>query len=142
MKIFALVTLIGLTFGLSSFIFEDAEEGEGINFSSMSLDEAKALAKKEGKSIFIDVYTSWCGPCKMMTRKTFTDVKVGEVFNDKYINLKLDAEKSEDGKFVARSYRVSGYPTLIFIDHKGKLIRSIVGYRDPAGLLSVAESIE
>ena len=142
MKLFAFVALLGLSFGMTSFIPNTKEEATGIVFSSMSLDEAKLLAKKEGKSIFIDVYTSWCGPCKMMSRNTFTDEKVGEVFNEKYINLKLDAEKSEDGKFVARSYRVSAYPTLLFIDSKGKLIRSFIGYRDASGLLDIADVVE
>ncbi len=114
-------------------------EVSGINFKHMSLDEAKKLAKETKKLIFIDVYTAWCGPCKMMAKGPFMDENVGKVYNDKFINLKIDAEKDEDGPFVSRAYGIRAYPTMIFINAEGKLIKTVVGYQNSDALLMHAE---
>ena len=63
------------------------------NFRSLSLAEAIASAKVENKLVFIDFYTAWCGPCKMMMKNVFPQPKVGEYFNGKYVCIKLDADK-------------------------------------------------
>ena len=91
---------------------------------------AKAMAAAEGKMIFIDCYTVWCGPCKWMSANTFKDPSVAALFNDKFINLKVEMEKDADGKELAMKYEVRAYPTLLIIDSKGKLIRKIVGQED------------
>ncbi|MFT7344930.1 MAG: thioredoxin 1 [Lentimonas sp.] len=121
---------------------EVIDSEEGISFNSMTLEEAKSLSAKTGKLIFIDVYTSWCGPCKLMTRNTFTDKAVGSFFNENFINLKLDAEKDEDGIKAARMYKVQAYPTLLFIDGDGKLVRNYIGYRDASQLLNIGNVIK
>ena len=123
------------------FSFVSKEEVEGIAFSHISLDEAMELAKKENKLIFIDVMTSWCGPCKKMAATSFKDETVAKTYNGSFINLKLDAEKSEDGKRVARTYRVQGYPTLLFINHKGQLVKQVIGFRTSGDLLNLASSV-
>ena len=41
------------------------------NFRELSFDQAVAAAKSEGKQVFVDVMTSWCGPCKLMAREVF-----------------------------------------------------------------------
>ena len=115
--------------------------GAGIKFRGMSLEEAKKEAKSTGKIIFIDAYTDWCGPCKKMAATTFTDEKVGEVFNSKFINIKIEMEKSEDGPAVARAYGVRAYPTLLFIDGSGMLKKQVVGLQTPEQLIAVAKSI-
>ena len=57
----------------------------GISFDKMSLEKAKKQAKKEGKLIFIDCYTSWCGPCKRMAATTFKEDEVAKLFNKNFI---------------------------------------------------------
>lgn len=130
-----------LLLGICSFIPADEGSSEGINFLSISLDKAKEMAAEEDKLIFIDVMTSWCGPCKMMAKSTFQDAEVGEFYNEHFICLKLDAEKTEDGRFVDRAYRVKGYPTLLFIDSKGKSIKELIGYHDASSFLSKTKSL-
>lgn len=141
------IALIALVLGCLSFISnnefketaKDNKEDKGIIFQTMSLEEAKLLSKKTGKLIFIDIYASWCGPCKMMAKGPFKDKKVGSVYNSSFINLKIDAEKDADGEFVSRAYAVSAYPTTVFIDGDGKLIKKFVGYRSEDNLLGMAE---
>jgi thioredoxin 1 len=149
-KIVVGILLVGLT--ITGFAFSNrtidertevlAKDGNGIQFQNLSLEEAKKLAKESNKLIFIDVYAAWCGPCKMMARGPFQEEKVGKVFNEKFINLKIDAEKDADGQFVSRSYGVRAYPTLLFINGDGKLVKNIVGYQTADNLLVHAEMRE
>lgn len=115
--------------------------GGGIKFSGMRVAEAMKEAETSGKLIFIDVHTSWCGPCKEMARTTFQSENVGKVFNKKFINLKIDAEKDPDGADISKTYQVAAYPTLLFINAKGKLVKKVVGKQSEEKLLSIAEGL-
>ncbi|BDS14177.1 thioredoxin family protein [Aureispira anguillae] len=101
---------------------------EGIHFFKGSFKEAQALAAKEHKLIFMDAYTSWCGPCKRMARDVFSAAEVGKFFNKHFINIKVDMEKGE-GPRLAGKYRVSSYPTLLFLDEKGEVVHAAKGGR-------------
>jgi thioredoxin 1 len=106
----------------------------GIEFYNGSWEEAMALAKKEGKLIFLDVYASWCGPCKMLKKNTFTDPGAGKYFNKNFINIALDSEKG-DGIKVARSLKVRAYPSMYILNSDGSLVEHHAGYLQPEGLL-------
>lgn len=95
-------------------------------FATGSLADALKTAQKEKKYVFLDVYTTWCGPCKFMTATIFPDQAVGELMNAKFVNIKIDAEKGE-GIDVAKTYAVKGYPTMLILDSKGKELARIVG---------------
>ncbi|GAH00631.1 unnamed protein product, partial [marine sediment metagenome] len=69
--------------------------GQGINFNVHSFEEAIKTAKAENKLIFVDAYTTWCGPCKWMSKNVFTEGKVGDYFNESFVNVKIDMEKGE-----------------------------------------------
>lgn len=102
---------------------------QNINFEHISFEEALVKAREQNKLIFIDFYTVWCGPCKLMSNNIFTDSNVADLFNKEFINLKIDAEK-EGGVQVAKKYGVSAYPTLAFINAKGELMYKNVGALD------------
>lgn len=128
---------------VSVLMMTSASEGnKGIAFADISLDEAKAMSKETGKLIFIDCYTDWCGPCKRMAATSFKDEKVGEVFNKKFINLKIEMEKNPIGVELAKRYRVRAYPTLLVIDSEGTLIKQVIGMQSSNGLITMAKSIQ
>ncbi len=96
-----------------------------------------AKAKKEKKNIFLDAYTTWCGPCKAMSENTFTDATVGKFYNANFINAKIDMEAG-DGLFLAKKYHVNSYPTLLYIDREtGEILHMGIGYKDAGGFLSL-----
>ena len=107
---------------------------QGISFTQGNWKEVQALAAQENKAIFLDVYTSWCGPCKMMANKVFTQKEAGDYFNANFINYKIDAEKGE-GIEIAKKYQISSYPTCLFLTPDGKLVSSFVGAKDVKALL-------
>ncbi len=117
------------------------EQKKGIEFKDITYQEALELSKKTGKPIFIDAYTSWCGPCKYMSARVFTDEKLAQFFNTHFINLKIEMEKSTDGSDVARRFRVNAYPTLLFIDGNERLMSRQVGAVDAVVLLDQGNSV-
>lgn len=116
--------------GLGSFV-----SGEyAIKFFEGKLEDGLKQAGKSKKLVFVDAYTSWCGPCKMMSSRTFTDAKVGEYFNEHFVSMKIDMEKGE-GPQVAMKYSVRAYPTLLFLNSKGEVVHTVLGYRDATQLI-------
>ena len=97
------------------FILSTGLEAQRINFEKGSWSEALAKAKKEDKIVFVDCYTTWCGPCKWMDKNVFTDGAVAEFYNEHFVNVKLDMERGE-GLDIATIYDVRAYPTLLFIN--------------------------
>lgn len=109
----------------------------GIQFEhELSLDDALAKAKAEGKAVFMDAYTTWCGPCRLMATKTFTDSALGVYFNARFVNLKMDMEKGE-GPALAQRYGVEYYPTLLFLNPDGARVHKVVGYYNAGDFLKV-----
>ncbi len=112
---------------------------QGIEFFHGSFSEALEKAKQEEKLIFLDAYASWCGPCKMMSSTVFTQQEVGDYFNNTFINMKIDMEKGE-GPGLSNQFKVTAYPTLLFISPKGEIVQRHVGGMDPEGFITFAKS--
>lgn len=129
--------LIVLTLFLSPLI-SNAESG--IDFANKSLEEAKKIAAKENKIIFIDAYADWCGPCKWMSANTFPDSEVGVYFNQQFISLQIDME-SEIGLEFDLEYGVDSYPTLLFLNSKGEVIKRHSGALDALEFLSLGKRV-
>ncbi len=107
--------------------FTNASDDKGISFLQGSWSAAITLSKEKNKLIFLDCFTSWCGPCKWMDKYSFTNSKVGKYFNENFVNMKLDMEKDREGVRLGEKFNVGAYPTLLFIDQNEKLIRRFVG---------------
>lgn len=125
----------------------------------MTMKDAVAAQKKNKKPIFIDAYTVWCGPCKMLDKNTFADPKVAKAINDKYNPVKFNAEGNEEVQFGGKLYKnpgyqdarktsrnavheftyflkVQAYPTMAVINTKGVVSKEIIGYKTADQLLS------
>lgn len=116
----------------------------------MSVDEALAAQKTTPKPIFMDVYTDWCGPCKMLDRSTFSDAAFIKYINDNYYAVKFNAEGNSTVNYNGKKFgnpgfdpnrkgrnatheftaflKVRGYPSMYIIDSKGVVKEPIVGY--------------
>ncbi len=113
--------------------------GEGIEFFQGTFEEAKALANEEGKIIFVDAYTSWCGPCKRMSKMIFPKAAVGEFYNEHFVNVKLDMEKGE-GRNFQKQYRVTSFPTFLFLDPSGKVVHKVIGGMDEGRFVRLGQT--
>lgn len=131
-------TILYCLFALFS-LSQLSAQGAGIQFEKGAWEEILAKAKAEDKVIFMDAYTTWCGPCKMMSKNVFTQKNVGDYFNKNFINVKMDMERGE-GPALASKFRVMAYPTLLFINSKGDEVHRAVGFHAEAPLLELGET--
>jgi thioredoxin-related protein len=113
-------------------------EGEALTFIHENFGEAMQKARAENKLVFIDAYTTWCGPCKMMDKQTFNDDDVAAFFNEKFVNLKLDMEKG-DGQTIQLRYKIAAFPTLLFINADGEVIHKALGFQDADQFLAIGK---
>lgn len=135
-------TILILIFAVTLQVNAAGKEGnKGINFHKGTWAEAIELAKKENKLIFLDISASWCPPCKMLKANTFTNTEVGSLYNTSFINVAFDGEKGEGIK-LAQSYWVTAYPTLLFINGEGKVVKKSMGYHTPEEFLKLGQSVK
>lgn len=119
----------------------------------MSMADAQEAQKKEPKKIFMDVYTDWCGPCKLLDKNTFQNPDVSRYIIENYYAVKFNAEGLEEIKYYDQIFTnpkydpnrsgrnathqftqflgVKGYPTMVFFSENGDPIMPIVGYQKP-----------
>lgn len=122
----------------------------------MTMNEALEAQKESPKKIFMDVYTHWCGPCKLLDKNTFSDKDVIEFISKNYYPVKFNAEGPDPitfedftytnpnyqperkGRnathFFADALNIPGYPSLVFFEEDGKLIQAVPGYKTPQEL--------
>lgn len=110
----------------------------GIEFFHGTWEEALEMAQSQDKLIFVDAYTTWCGPCKKMSRNVFTQASVGDFYNKNFISMKIDMEK-KDGRKFQRKYPVSAYPTLYYIGGDGKAVHMTKGGRSPEDFIALGQ---
>ncbi|MES2838078.1 MAG: thioredoxin family protein [Bacteroidota bacterium] len=110
-----------IVFNLLFFIAITSFAQKGMKFETGTWAQIQEKAKNENKFIFVDAYTTWCGPCKWMAKNIFTNDTVGEFYNKNFINAKIDMEKGE-GIELAKKYEVKFYPTYLFLDSNGELV--------------------
>ena len=127
-------------------VLNPARKAAKINW--ISFKEAYELNQKAPRKLVIDVYTGWCGWCKVMDQRTFTQPAIIDYVNEHYYAVKLDAEMKEavtigEKTFTyqeqARAHELAvsllqgkmGYPTTLFMNEKMEMIQPISGYLEP-----------
>ena len=128
--------------------------GSVINW--MTFEEAVEKSKTERRKIFIDVFTEWCGWCKVMDKNTFPDAEIAKLLNEKFYAVKLDAEQANDVVFRGTTFKYvstgnrgyhqlaaallnnqMSYPNFVFLDEEFRIIpiyqgmTSLPGYKKP-----------
>ena len=114
---------------------------QGIQWQTGSFESILNKAKTQKKLIYVDIYTTWCTPCKQMDAEVFTNANVGKIFNDNFINYKIDGEKGE-GKDLVEYFELESYPTSMFIDGDWNVIQKLEGFRPVERLLESAEKMK
>ena len=113
----------------------------GIRFEENKFADILAKAKKENKLIFIDAYTTWCAPCKLMAKNIFTLQSVGDYYNTNFVNAKIDMEKGE-GINIAKKYNVKQFPTYLFINGDGELMHKVIGSAEEKQFIEYAKDAQ
>lgn len=106
-----------------------------------SWNAVKSKAVKENRMIFMDCYTSWCGPCKGLAQNVFPQPKVGEFLNSNFVCCKYDMEKGE-GIMLYKKYKdnIPGFPTMLVINPVDEsIVHKVVGYTEPDALITALQ---
>ncbi|RYD52714.1 MAG: DUF255 domain-containing protein [Sphingobacteriales bacterium] len=96
-------------------------DAQGIQFETGTWKAAVAKAKVQNRLLYVDVYTTWCGPCKVLEKTVFPQQAVGDKYNPLFVNYHMDAENGE-GIALAKKYAINGFPTHLFIDPKTETV--------------------
>lgn len=123
---------LGFFFILS--LFTSTHAWAQVDFINQDLSQAIEQAKQDRKYIIVDVYADWCGWCKKMDATTFKDQKVSEFINNNMVALKINSGVGEGIDF-AKKYGVKGLPTMVYLDFKGNLVRTVPGFKNASQLL-------
>lgn len=100
-------------------------------------DAGLAAAKGGKRYVLVDVYTDWCGWCKRMDREVYARDDIRDYLERHFITVKLNAESNESMTFqgetrtargIASGYRVTGYPTTIFLTPEGEHLANVPNY--------------
>ena len=102
--------------------------------------EVLRRAQTEKKPIMVDLYATWCGPCKLLDRAAFGDAELGEWARTTLVSAKIDAEKGE-GRRLARRYSVTSFPTVLFLDSSGNELDRLTGAYDASSFRKGADAI-
>ncbi len=138
------IILLSITIAFSSC--KSSKKGSSASTSSkFNFEKSSSLAtvlekaKQEDKLVFVDFYTSWCMPCKMMDADVFSDKDLARFFNKEFINYKVNCEKG-NGPTLATVYEVRNYPTLMFLDQEGNVLVKHIGAAYPTKMNELAEN--
>ncbi len=146
--------LVVFSVGKATAQAEDHLSGSPVKW--MTFEQAVEKSKTEKRKIFIDVFTEWCGWCKVMDKNTFPDSEIAKLLNEKFYPVKLDAEQTGDVVFHGTTFKFipSGnkgvhqlavallnnqlsYPNFVFLDEDFRIIpiyegaTSLPGYKKP-----------
>lgn len=124
---------------------------QGIRFDSTSgWKEIREDAKAQNKYIFVDLYATWCGPCKMMDAQVYPASEAGDAYNNKFISVRIQTDKTnadnesiksryQDADQMAAEYHIQAYPTLLFFSPEGKLVYRREGATNLKGFVELAQ---
>lgn len=124
---------------------------QGVKFeNNMSWAQIKEKARKENKNIFIDMFATWCGPCKMMDTQIYPDVELGKYVNTHFISVKVQGDKTDrdnlqvmswykDMDSLVKKYNVTAYPTFLFFSSNGELTFKESGYKSRSQFQDIIE---
>lgn len=134
---------------VSENTYTEFHENSPVNW--ITFDEAYAKCKKNPRPIMVDVYTTWCGPCKMMSAQTFNNPTIAKYINDNFYAVKFDAEGKDSVKFdkyvfvstdasnpkAPHQFAASildnqlAYPSIVFLNNQIQRLDVLKGFMPP-----------
>lgn len=157
-KKFTLITCAVISIASAAYLsFQKASDAsiDNSKIHWLTVEEAMQAHADDPKKLFFDMYTDWCGWCKVMDQKTFTNANVISTINENYYPIKFNAEQKQSVTFDGQQYqfmpigrkgihglayklldRRASYPSFVLLDENLDPINIIVGYQPPEQLLA------
>lgn len=133
-----------------------ATDDKGMHFEhALTWKQILAKAKAENKYIFVDCFTTWCGPCKHMSNTIFPAAEAGTFMNDRFINVKLQIDQTPadgaevkrwyaDAETLARTWHINAFPTFLYFAPDGNIVHRATGAYStvPQFITAVREALD
>ncbi len=107
--------------------------------TAVEMREAQQRASDQQLMMYVDVYATWCGPCKLMDTQVYTDPQVAEYMNAHFVNVRMDGE-TEYGRTYASEQQLEGYPSMFIFSGEGEPVRKLIGYSSAEELIPLLKS--
>lgn len=107
---------------LQSYLGRQALAQTGLE--TLEFEDALRKADKQDKFVLVDISAIYCGTCRKLDQEIFSDERVKQALSEQYVFSRIEYG-SELGEKMMQKYPVKGFPTLLVLDHKGKLIRKL-----------------
>lgn len=125
---------------------------KGIKWTEgLTFEQIKNKAKAENKYIFLDCFTTWCGPCKLMDNQVYGNESVGNYINEHFISVKVQMDTTKKDNYevkswygeaanISKQYRVEGFPTFIFLSPQGFIVHKEMGFKEVKEFIALAQT--
>ncbi len=116
----------------------------------LAFDAAADLAAKENKHMIVDVYTTWCGWCRVMERETYANPEVADYLEKNFVLTKVNGESSSKLHYkgqelterdFARGVGVTGFPTTFFLKPDLEVLGGVPGFIQPKEFMIYARYV-
>lgn len=130
--VIVLIVAMGITFFLmADDSTTNSSTSDNLQWNT-DLNSALQEAQNNNKSVFVDVYASWCTYCKAMDQNTYTDSRVQQKLSN-YVLVKINGDQNPD---LMEKYQIYSYPTILILDSNGNVVKTISGYQSPDDLIN------
>jgi thioredoxin-related protein len=135
-----------------SNVVEKENVEDGIKWTTgLTWEQVQQKAKAENKYIFLDCFTTWCGPCKMMDASVFGNDAVGDYFNRRFVSVKVQMDKTKkdneevqgwyiDVAAINEQYHVNAYPTYVFLSPRGTIVDKQIGFKEVKDFIALGQN--
>lgn len=106
-----------------------------VEFHTGGLDALYSSAKRQDKLVFMDLYASWCPPCKTMESTVFSREDVGEFMASNFVSAKYNVD-DQLGNEIANKYQVHSIPTYLIFTPDGEFVGRMAGAMSPADFVA------
>jgi len=116
-----------------------------------SWDQVRNRARSENKYIFVDVFATWCGPCKAMDQQVYPNDTIAALLKAHFISVKLQMDSTgkdndyvrswyADARRIAEKYQPAGYPSFLFFSPGGELVMQELGYKSVPAFIAMSQA--
>ena len=143
------ILLIFFTLVLSAS-FHPARNGN-TEVTWMDIEQVQQVTIDTPKKVFIDFTAKWCGWCKVMDKKTFTDAAVISYLNENYYAVRLDFDSKDVFNYLGKDYTakqlaeangITGLPTMLVASADFKNVEKIIGYQKPKQFINQLKKLD
>lgn len=139
-----IAAIAGLSFGITSCTRRYKpmlSSHDGVNFKITSLAQAEEIAKAENKPLFVFAHASWCPTCKKMEQEVLVQKKLGNIYNQEFVDVAIDID-SPEGHKLNDLCKIRATPTLFFLNPDGSIAKKSEGFMTAEELLATAQSLK